>query len=81
MLHVLAAVDRKGKMQIEEGGEKKQTLKSERENKRKATAGKEFNWSMLYMNVCCLRKNCLLLSSDMKGHRRVMLLSHPSPIE
>lgn len=51
LLHILAAVDRKGKFQVEEGEGKKRTLKEERAAKRKATAGKEFNWSMLYMNV------------------------------
>jgi multiple RNA-binding domain-containing protein 1 len=51
LLHVLAAVDRKSKFQVEEGEGKKKTLKEERAAKRKATAGKEFNWSMLYMNV------------------------------
>jgi hypothetical protein len=50
LLHILAAVDRKGRIQVGEG-EAKKTLKDERNLKRKATAGKEFNWSMLYMNV------------------------------
>ena len=51
LLHILAAVDRKGKFQVEEGEGKKKTLKEERAAKRKAMSGKEFNWSMLYMNV------------------------------
>lgn len=53
LLHVLAAVDRKGKVTVEEGDEKgrKKTVKDEREGKKKAMAGKEFNWAMLYMNV------------------------------
>lgn len=50
LLHVLAAVDRKGKVRVEER-EGKKSLKDEKENKRKAVAGREFNWSMLYMNV------------------------------
>ncbi|KAF8339318.1 hypothetical protein F5887DRAFT_1160703 [Amanita rubescens] len=50
LLHVLAAVDRKSKFQVEEGEGKKKTLKEERAAKRRATAAKEFNWSMLYMN-------------------------------
>lgn len=50
LLHILAAVDRKGRIQVGES-EAKKTLKDERNLKRKATAGKEFNWSMLYMNV------------------------------
>ena len=51
LLHILAAVDRKGKFQVEEGEGRKKTLKEERAAKRKAMAGREFNWSMLYMNV------------------------------
>ncbi|KAI0753331.1 hypothetical protein C8Q80DRAFT_507618 [Daedaleopsis nitida] len=49
LLHILPAVDRKGKS---EGGESdgKKSLKQERNVKRKETAGKEFNWAMLYMN-------------------------------
>ncbi|KAH7911872.1 hypothetical protein BJ138DRAFT_1100742 [Hygrophoropsis aurantiaca] len=50
LLHILPAVDRKGKVQVDDGDPKKKTLKDERNTKRKATAGKEFNWSMLYMN-------------------------------
>ena len=48
---MLAAVDRKGKLQVEEGEGRKKTVKDEKEGKRKAMAGKEFNWAMLYMNV------------------------------
>ena len=50
LLHILPAVDRRGRVTVEEIGKK--TLKEEREAKKKATAGREFNWSMLYMNVC-----------------------------
>ncbi|KAL4248789.1 Multiple RNA-binding domain-containing protein 1 [Abortiporus biennis] len=49
LLHVLPAVDRKGKIEVEEVGRKK-TVKEDKEGKRKAAAGKEFNWGMLYMN-------------------------------
>ncbi|KAF8624322.1 hypothetical protein AX15_005951 [Amanita polypyramis BW_CC] len=49
LLHILAAVDRKGKFQVQEV-EGKRTLKEDRNAKRNAMAGKEFNWSMLYMN-------------------------------
>ena len=35
----------------EESEGKKKTLKDERNEKKKATAGRDFNWSMLYMNV------------------------------
>ncbi|KIJ64334.1 hypothetical protein HYDPIDRAFT_112328 [Hydnomerulius pinastri MD-312] len=50
LLHILPAVDRKGKFEVVEAGDKKKSLKDERNAKRKATAGREFNWSMLYMN-------------------------------
>ncbi|KAI0632765.1 hypothetical protein C8Q77DRAFT_1058693 [Trametes polyzona] len=50
LLHILPAVDRKGKGSEEEGEGKKRSLKQDREAKRKAMAGKEFNWAMLYMN-------------------------------
>lgn len=51
LLHVLPAVDRKGKVEVVEGDGKKRTVKQDRDAKRKAGAGKEFNWAMLYMNV------------------------------
>ena len=47
----MAAVDRKGKFEVVEGDGKKKGVKEEKNAKRKAMAGKEFNWSMLYMNV------------------------------
>ncbi|KAF8630103.1 hypothetical protein AX17_005499 [Amanita inopinata Kibby_2008] len=50
LLHILAAVHRQGKLPVEESEGKKRTLKEERNTKRRAMAGKEFNWSMLYMN-------------------------------
>ncbi|KAG6889211.1 hypothetical protein C0995_002671 [Termitomyces sp. Mi166 len=46
LIHILAAVDRKGKFQIEEGEGRKRTVKEEKQAKRKAMAGKEFNWSL-----------------------------------
>jgi multiple RNA-binding domain-containing protein 1 len=51
LLQILAAVDRKNKFVVEEGEGKKRKLKDEKHLKRKATAGQDFNWSMLYMNV------------------------------
>lgn len=51
LLHIIGAVDRKGNPAVE-GEDSKKSLKSERNAKRKVGAGKEFNWSMLYMNVC-----------------------------
>lgn len=57
-MHILGAVDRRGNSSTTAGGDaegsgsgKKVTVKGEKEAKRKAVAGKEFNWSMLYMNV------------------------------
>ncbi|KAH9476672.1 Multiple RNA-binding domain-containing protein 1 [Psilocybe cubensis] len=50
LLHILAAVDRKGKPEVQEGEGHKKSLKEEKNQKRKAMAGQEFNWSMLYMN-------------------------------
>ncbi|KAI9457851.1 hypothetical protein HD554DRAFT_2141462 [Boletus coccyginus] len=47
LLHILPAVDRKGKPGA---GDTTVSIKDERKAKRKATAGREFNWSMLYMN-------------------------------
>ncbi|TEB23078.1 RNA-binding domain-containing protein [Coprinellus micaceus] len=49
LMHILGAVDRRGNVDVEGEGKKK-TVKSELQAKRKASAGKEFNWSMLYMN-------------------------------
>lgn len=51
LLHILPAVDRKGKPEALETSDKKLSIKGERKGKRKAAAGREFNWSMLYMNV------------------------------
>ena len=62
-MHILPAVDRKGKNE-EEGGGKKRTLKQDREVKRKAMAGKEFNWAMLYMNVRTATINIYFSSSS-----------------
>ncbi|KAL6308826.1 hypothetical protein BKA93DRAFT_822110 [Sparassis latifolia] len=49
LLHILPAVDRKAKIEGEGDGIQK-TVKEQRDAKRKAGAGKEFNWAMLYMN-------------------------------
>ncbi|KAG1767362.1 hypothetical protein EV702DRAFT_1203736 [Suillus placidus] len=50
LLHIIPAVDRKGRFEVLEGEGKKQTLKDEKSSRRKSMAGREFNWSMLYMN-------------------------------
>lgn len=73
LLHILPAVDRKGKP---EAGDKTVSIKDECKAKRKATAGREFNWSMLYMNV--RRANvlsCSLSRSLIYLVRRAMLWS------
>ncbi|KAL1692422.1 hypothetical protein GGG16DRAFT_51413 [Schizophyllum commune] len=48
ILHLLPAVDRRPK--ADDITDKKRTVKDEKQARRKALAGKEFNWSMLYMN-------------------------------
>ncbi|KAG6336749.1 hypothetical protein ID866_2354 [Astraeus odoratus] len=50
LLHILPAVERKGQFEVTDGDMKKRSLKDERHAKRKAAAGRDFNWSMLYMN-------------------------------
>ncbi|KAI0060073.1 hypothetical protein BV25DRAFT_1807867 [Artomyces pyxidatus] len=50
LLHILGAVDRRGNAALEDASGRPKTVKGERADKRKGTAGKEFNWSMLYMN-------------------------------
>lgn len=78
LLHILAAVDRKGKFQVEEG-EGRKSLKDERNAKRKATAGREFNWSMLYMNVGRVPLMKSSFSQLTLSRCRVTLLHRPLP--
>ncbi|KAI0270676.1 hypothetical protein BC834DRAFT_841474 [Gloeopeniophorella convolvens] len=49
LLHIMGAVDRNGGVAAADSGKSK-TVREQRSDKRKASAGKEFNWSMLYMN-------------------------------
>jgi len=51
LLHILPAAERKDRSQVEENETKKRTFKSENHAKKKANAGREFTWAMLYMNV------------------------------
>ena len=51
LLHIIGAVDKQNSAAITEGTSKPKTLKEQRNEKRKAAAGKDFNWSVLYMNV------------------------------
>ncbi|KAG6377765.1 hypothetical protein JVT61DRAFT_14538 [Boletus reticuloceps] len=50
LLHILPAVERKGGPEALDTGDIFLSIKGERKAKRNATAGREFNWSMLYMN-------------------------------
>ena len=54
LLHVMPAITRAGKEEADardSQGDKKMSLKKDREAQRKESAGREFNWGMLYMNV------------------------------
>ncbi|KAI9456134.1 hypothetical protein BJY52DRAFT_1204852 [Lactarius psammicola] len=50
LLHIIGAVDKRNSAATTEGTGKPKPLKEQRSEKRKAAAGKEFNWSVLYMN-------------------------------
>ena len=76
LLHILPAVNRKGKVEVEEVG-KKRTVKGDRDTQRKAMAGKEFNWSMLYMNV---RRQSIYLVPVLIPVHRATPSSHRSQI-
>lgn len=51
LLHVIGAVDRNNSAATSDRGGNPKSLKEQRSEKRRTTAGKEFNWGMLYMNV------------------------------
>jgi multiple RNA-binding domain-containing protein 1 len=55
LLHILPAVDRNPKPADDRAGQsdKPTRLKDARAQKKKETSGKDFNWAVLYMNVCC----------------------------
>lgn len=59
LLHIIGAVDRNNSSAISDRGNPKR-LKEQRSEKRKTSAGKEFNWGMLYMNVSDRRSLSLL---------------------
>ena len=65
----MGAVDRHGNLAVESTDGKKKTLKDDRADKRKAGANKEFNWSMLYMNVrlLCSGKLVHFLTSSFRA--------------
>jgi multiple RNA-binding domain-containing protein 1 len=50
LLHILPAIDRRGKEESPQDARKK-SVKEARGDKRKEGAGRAFNWAMLYMNV------------------------------
>jgi multiple RNA-binding domain-containing protein 1 len=66
LLHILGAVDRSGKVDVEI----KKSVKDQKTAKRKLAAGKDFNWGILYMNV--RRCVCDLINPvpDNKAERR-----------
>lgn len=51
LLHIIGAVDRNNSAAISDRAGNPKPLKEQRTEKRRASAGKEFNWGMLYMNV------------------------------
>lgn len=51
LLHVIGAVDRNNSAAMSDRRDNPKRLKEQRTEKRKTSAGKEFNWGMLYMNV------------------------------
>jgi RNA recognition motif-containing protein len=56
LLHILPAINRNPKPESAD----KQSFKKQRSEKKKGEAGREWNWSALYMNVCL----------PVLGHRR-----------
>ncbi|KAI9509908.1 hypothetical protein F5148DRAFT_1183792 [Russula earlei] len=50
LLHIIGAVDRNNTAVTTDREGKSKSVKEQRSEKRKATAGKDFNWAMLYMN-------------------------------
>ena len=51
LLHIIGAVNQNNSTATSGHGGSPKSLKEQRSEKRRTTAGKEFNWSMLYMNV------------------------------
>lgn len=51
LLHIIGAVDRNNSAATSDHAGNPKSLKEQRSEKRRAAAGKEFNWGMLYMNV------------------------------
>jgi len=62
LLHIIGAVDRNNSTATPDHKGHLKSLKEQWSEKRKATAGKEFNWGMLYMNVSKHRGSWHLLS-------------------
>ena len=57
LLHILAAIEKRPLRTPDEPTHKK-SLKDALQDKRKANAGNDFNWAMLYMNVRALAARC-----------------------
>ena len=51
LLHIIGAVNRNNDTAATNRADNPKSLKEQRSEKRRAAAGKEFNWGMLYMNV------------------------------
>jgi len=51
LLHIIGAVNRNNSTATTDRAGTPKSLKEQRSEKRRAAAGKEFNWGMLYMNV------------------------------
>lgn len=51
LLHIIGAVNRNNSAATTDHAGNPKSLKGQRSEKRRAAAGKEFNWGMLYMNV------------------------------
>lgn len=52
LVRILPAADKVDRRTVTDGVEKKH-LREKTAEKKKANAGREFNWAMLYMNVGC----------------------------
>lgn len=59
LLHILPAAVQKGAGDKDTQDRDTKTVKGDRDKKRKENAGKEFNWSFLYMNVSVLFLCCV----------------------
>jgi len=76
LLHIIGAVDRNSTTAERE--DKSKSLKEQRNEKRRAAAGKGFNWGMLYMNVRRQHgSQCCYLTALLTERRRPILRGGP----